>query len=156
VSSFRRATLTVGAFALLMNTACYSYQRPTTAVMPVGADVRVKLTTEGTQELARFLGPRVVVAEGTLASTRSDGALMLAVDWIELTDGQRQRWNGEGQVAIPREMTTAADVKTLDRKKSVLVSIAIAAALVILAVVALKGGGAHTTGDAGGGTPVTH
>jgi hypothetical protein len=142
--------------ALLLNTACYAYQHPTTAVMPAGADVRVKLTAEGTQELARLLGPRVVAAEGTLASTRADGALMVAVDWIELPDGQRQRWNGEGQVAIPRDMTTAAEIKMLDRTKSVLVSIAIAAALVIIAVVAIKGGGAHTTGDAGGGAPVTH
>ena len=97
--------MSAGALALLLNTACYTYQRPTTAVLPAGADVRVKLTAEGTQELARFLGPRVVTAEGTLASTRADGALMVAVDWIELTDGQRQRWNGEGQVAIPRDMT---------------------------------------------------
>lgn len=148
---YRRATMSVGALALLLNTACYTYQRPTTAVLPAGADVRVKLTAEGTQELARFLGPRVVTAEGTLASTRADGALMVAVDWIELTDGQRQRWNGEGQVAIPRDMTTAADIKTLDRKKSVLVSIAIAAAVVLIAITAIKSGGAHTDGSAGGG-----
>ena len=154
--SYRRATVTIGAMALLFNTACYSYQRPTTAVMPAGADVRVKLTAEGTQELARFLGPRVVAAEGALVSTRGDGALMVAVDWIELLDGQRQRWNGEGQVAIPRDMTTAAEIKTLDRKKSVLVSIVVAAALVVIAILAIGGGGAHTTADAGGGAPATH
>jgi hypothetical protein len=148
---YRRATLSVGALALLLNTACYAYQRPTTAALPAGADVRVKLTAEGTQELARFLGPRVVTAEGMLASTRADGALMVAVDWIELTDGQRQRWNGEGQVAIPRDMTTAVDIKTLDRKKSVLVSIVTAAAVFLVATLAIKSGGAHTDGSAGPG-----
>ena len=149
--SYRRATVTIGAMALLFNTACYSYQRPTTAVMPAGADVRVKLTAEGTQELARFLGPRVVAAEGALVSTRGDGALMVAVDWIELADGQRQRWNGEGQVAIPRDMTTAAEIKTLDRKKSVLVSIVTATAVLVIAILAISSGGAHTDGSAGGG-----
>lgn len=151
MSSYRRASLTIGALALLLNTACYSYQRPATAVMPAGADVRVRLTAEGTQELARFLGPRVVVAEGTLVSTRADGALMIAVDWIELPDGQRQRWNGEGQVAIPRDLTTVAEIKTLDKKKSVLASIVSATAVLIVAILAIKSGGAHTDGSAGSG-----
>ena len=121
--------------------------------MPVGNIVRLRLTPEGTSALTGTLGPRVAVAEGALASVRPDGSLMVGVDWIELTTGQRQQWNGEGQIKMRRDLVQSVEARTLDQKKSWMVGAAAAAAAVLVAVIAMKSAGAHTTGDGSRGPP---
>ena len=145
--------LAVGAMALFVDLGCYSFQRPVTAAIPAGSIVRLRLTAAGTTELARFLGPRVVSAEGTLSSVRDDGALVVGVDWVEIDGGQRQPWTGEGVVIFPRELVAAVDRRTLDRQRSVLAGIALAVGLGVIAAVAMASGGAHTTSTPGGGPP---
>ena len=143
----------VGAIALLLNIGCYSFQRPTTLTSPVGGVVRLTLTPQGTTELARFLGPRVVSAEGTLASIRADGALVVGVDWVAIEGGQRQPWTGEGLVTFPRDMVAGVDQRTFDRKKSVIAALVVTAGLAVIAAIALAVSGSQSSAVPVGGPP---
>lgn len=149
----RRLTLALGAMALLLNLGCYSFQRPATGVVPAGMIVRVKFTPEGTVALARFVGPRVGGVEATLDSVRADGTLVLAVETVEIVDGQRQPFTGEGEVAVPRDMVANIEQRVLDRQRSWITAIVISAVAVAIASLAMHSAGAHTTGDASSGTP---
>lgn len=142
-----------GAASLALDTACYSYVGVSIGAPPAGARVRVRLTDSGTTELARFLGPRVRSAEGAIASRRDDGALMVAVEWVQLSDGVRQPWSGEGQVTFPAAYVTGVEQRTLDRRRTTIGSIALATSLVAIAVIALKAGGAKGAPGVEGGDP---
>lgn len=149
----RRWMLVAGTMALLLDIGCYSFQRPATSVIPTGAIVRLRLTAAGTTRLARFLGPRVVGAEGTLASVGADGALVVGVDWVDIDGGQRQPWTGEGTVTFPRDLVAAVDQRTFNRQRSILAGLALGVGLGVIAAAALATGGAHTTANPGGGVP---
>src|SRR5438874_3174498 len=98
-----RALRRVGAFsstlAMVASLACYSYQPVTHTLPSSGERVRLTLTPQGTTDLARFLGPRVIVVTGTLSSVTADSAIVVAVDEVTLVDGLRQPWSGEGVVS---------------------------------------------------------
>jgi hypothetical protein len=139
----RRTTLTIGAVALMLNTACYAYMPVAGGAVPATAQlVRIRLTSEGTSELARFLGPRVVVVEGTYSKAGDDGALVVGPDWVELSDGQRTNWSGEGVVTIPLKYTQGVEARTFDRRKTTLATVFTVVAVVALALIAFNSTGA--------------
>ena len=149
----RRVVLLTGAVGMALNMACYAYQ-PVTGVPP-GKDqrVRVHLTTDGTTELARYLGPRVTSVDGRLASVQPDGALTVAVESVQLTDGVRQAWSGEGVVAFPSQYVTRIERSELSRARTTVGAIALVVGLFAIAALALKVRGSQGGPDAGGGTP---
>ena len=149
----RRVVLLTGAVGMALNMACYAYQ-PVTGVPP-GTDqrVRVHLTTDGTTELARYLGPRVTSVDGRLASVQPDGALTVAVESVQLTDGVRQAWSGEGVVAFPSQYVTRIERSELSRARTTVGAIALVVGLFAIAALALKVRGSQGGPDAGGGTP---
>ena len=68
VRTIRRIALVAGAAALALNSACYAYLPVAGKDRPAAAQtIRVRLTPEGTTELARYLGPRAVEGEGTFS-----------------------------------------------------------------------------------------
>lgn len=138
-------------FALLAVTgACYTY-RPVTTTPRVTERVRLTLTAEGTTELARFLGPRVVVAEGMLSSIAADSAYVVAVDFVQMTDGVRQPWSGEGLVRFPIHYVREVRERVLLRRQSYVAGAALTSGLIAAAVFALRNTGSG--GDGGGGPP---
>ena len=145
-----------------MNTACYSFGPPPAGGPPAGADARVQLSSEGTTELARDLGPRVGAVDGKIASVGSDGSLVLAVTWVQLVDGVRQPWTGEGRVTIPKQYVASVEQRTLNRRKSYIAGAAIAGAVLLVAFQLIKGGGGNglpetpTDGGIGLRRPVPH
>lgn len=149
----RRPLAAVVSLTLLTTQACYAYQPVAASVVPVaGERVRVSLTSEGTTELARYLGPLVTGAEGQISEIRDDGTLVLAVELVEQSSGVRQPWSGEGVVAFPANYRAGLERRTFMRRQTVMTSVALAAALVATAIFALRAGGAE--GDpGGGGTP---
>ena len=149
-STFRRALAAIAAVGLALDTACYSYVPVKTSPAP-GADVRVELTREGTTELARYLGPRVASVDGKLLSVSTDGALVMEVTLVQIVDGARQQWTGEGLVTFPQAYVTSVQARTLDGRKSTIAGIALAASLVAVMELILKGGGSSNV--APGGTP---
>jgi hypothetical protein len=102
-------------------------------------------------ELARFLGPLVAEAEGTLSSVAAEGALVVGVDFVKHVNGMREPWNGEGLVTFPRAYVTAVSERQYQRGKSITAGAVLAAALVAVAAIALRSAGAH--GGTGGTNP---
>lgn len=149
----RSAAVLACTIALAANTACYAYQPSTTATPTPQSRVRVRLTPEGTRELARYLGPRVETVDGTFTGTAPDGAMTVAVDWVQLSTGARQAWNGEGTVTIPAAYVTGVQQRTLQRGPTIFAALALAGALVAISAIALNTGGSQGGGDGGGGGP---
>ena len=115
-----------------------------------GAAVRVTLTTGGTDDLGRFLGPRVHAVDGSIASINPEGDPVIGVTWVQLVDGTRQPWMGEGVVTVPPADIADVAVHTLDRRKSYVAAAIVGIALATIAYSALQGGGGNV-----GITPVT-
>ena len=153
MSTARRIALLTGAAALAINTACYAYQPVSGMPLAESQRVRVHLTADGTSELARLLGPRVQNADGVLASVLPDGALNIAVEAVQLTDGVRQPWSGEGLVSFPSQYVSRVERSELNRTQTTLGAIALAAGLIGIAALALKTAGSQSGKDAGGGSP---
>jgi hypothetical protein len=120
------------------------------------ADVRVTLNQGGTEALTRFLGPRVRAASGKVASINADGDMTIVVASVQLADGSRQSWGGEGLVTFPKAHVASVEVSTLDRRKSY-AGAAVAVAVVALAALALlKGRGGNGQADSSpDGGPLT-
>lgn len=137
---------------LIAASGCYSYLPLETSVTPtVGQRVRVALTPEGTTELARYLGPRVVEAEGALISLGAERSMVIAVDFVGMPGGLRQPWSGEGTVTFPANYVAGTRQRTFQKRRSIVGSAALAGALILTAVVALRGGSG--AGGPGDGTP---
>jgi hypothetical protein len=149
----RRTAAVIAALGLFTSQACYTYRPVDAAATPrVGERVRVVLTSEGTTELARYLGPGVTVAEGQLSQLREDGALVVAVDFVQQSNGVKQPWSGEGLVTFPTAYRTEVHERTYLRRQSVAATVALSTLVVAIAIVALKAGGAFGS-EGGGGTP---
>ena len=148
--TLRNVLAAFAAVGLALDTACYAYGPVKIGPSP-GADVRVQLNGEGTTELARYLGPRVFSVDGRLLSVSSDGALVIEVALVQIVDGARQQWTGEGLVTFPQAYVTSVQVRTLDGRKSTIAGIALAASLVAVMELIIKGGGSSNV--APGGTP---
>lgn len=132
----------------MLNTACYSYARvaPGEAAPIVAQLVRIRLTSEGATELARYLGPRVVEVEGTLSRADQEGALVVGPEWVKLADGLRQPWSGEGVVTIPLKYTQGMEQRTFDRRKTIIATVAAVVSTVALALLAFGAVGAKGDG----------
>ena len=75
---------------------------------------------------------------------------MVGVQWVELADGVRQQWAGEGVVTFPAAYVTSVKESTLNRRQTTLAGIALVVALVAIAAAALGVGGSG--GGPGTGT----
>ena len=150
---FRRAVGSLMALLMALNTACYSFVAPASGVAPaVGTQVRLRLNASGTAELAQFLGPRVEYAEGTLSEVRSDGSVVVGVTSVRVLDGVENSWSGQNVVTIAPSQRVEVHVRTLDKHRTRVATVASIASVIAVFALALVGGVAH--GDTpGSGTP---
>ena len=145
----------LGFATLALATACYSYRPVQQGMAPrVGEPVHLNLTPAGTEELARYLGPRVKRAEGRLVSLSADGSMHVAVDFVSLVDGVKQPWSGEGQVTFPPHLVENVLERRFEKRRTIVGSTALAGALIGIAIVAIQQGGG-TPGTGGGPPPPT-
>jgi hypothetical protein len=152
LNRFRRAGAAVAVVSLALSQACYAYKPIAPSAAPSsGARVRVVLTPEGMTEMARYLGPNVAVAEGDLTTMRNDGTWVVAVDFVQQTNGVRQPWSGEGVVAFPPGYRSEVLQRTYMRNQSIVAGVTLTAVIVTIAILALNAAGA-LGGDGGGGT----
>ena len=149
----RRLAMTLGGVALALNTACYAYQPAVRPLVAGPQKVRLHLTPEGTTELARYLGPRVAVADGSVASVAPDGAMALTVEWVQTVDGVRQPWTGEGIVTFPAAYVSGVEESVLSRRQTTLAAIVLTAGVIGIAVAALRSTAAKGVTDGGIGSP---
>lgn len=137
----------------LMSTGCYSYLpiQPNTA--PKTAErVVLDLTPQGTVEMARYLGPRVVKAEGMLMTIAENGDMNVAVDFVQMSDGTKQPWAGEGSVIFPRTYVDVVRERHFEKRKTIIASVATVGALIAATIITMKQTGIFG-GDGGGGVP---
>lgn len=167
----RRAGALLALCSLGIANACYAYVPVTGAPGAPGAEsgpveltgssraartevgagdrVRVRLTAEGTRELARYLGPGVRTAEGTVSRAEGAGAFTMSVEFVQFASGVKMPWSGEGLVTIPSAMQEAVLRQSFDRGRTIVAAVALTGALVLTTVLALRQGGAGTDGTAG-------
>lgn len=150
----QRAGATAAVLALAAGQACYAYRPIALSAVPAaGGRARVTLTSRGTDELARYLGPNVAVAEGLVSSVGDDGTLVMSVTFVRSRGGIPQPWSGEGQVSIPREYRAGVDERVFLKRQSIVAGGALVALLIASAAIALSTGGAAGAPDAGGSPP---
>ena len=140
------------ATMLVNATACYTY-RPVATTPKVSERVRLMLTDQGSVEMTRYLGPRVAAAEGALNRVANDGAMVVAVDFVQMADGVRQPWSGEGLVTFPASYVREVRERTFLRRQSYIAGTALTGGVIAVAILALKIGGAGGNGGGGGNPP---
>src|SRR5439155_27328555 len=96
-----------------------------------GQRVRLGRSADGTAELARFVGPRVVAVDGDLVSV-SDSAYTVGVDFVQTADSVRQQWTGEGSVAIPLRFVTSTQQRTFLKRQTIVASTVGVVGLIII------------------------
>ena len=139
---------------MAVNTACYGYVPPATGVAPkVGEQVRVRMNADGTNNLAQYLGPRVEYAEGILSEVRADASVVVGVNSIRLLDGIDQFWSGQSVVTFPPQYVVEVQVRTIDKHRTRIATIATIVAVLGIFALALAVGGTHGGPDAGSGQP---
>jgi hypothetical protein len=127
--------------------ACY-VQRPLTAPVPEASSrIVVQITDTGRAELANQIGPGASEVEGVVVSA-NDSAWDLEVLRVGYRVGPSQQWNRE-RVTFPRYALTNASERSLSRKKSWIMALAITGT----ALLAAKAFGALGFGGSGGGEP---
>jgi hypothetical protein len=139
----RTLVAAVMAASTVASGGCYRYAPLDTQTPTVGTEVRVRLTDAGAVSLAPYVGNRIELIDGRIASV-VDTAVTLSVTGTIDRLGVETPWRGE-QVSIPRTALSELAGRSLDRRRSFVVG-GIAAGLV-----AAIGVGFSITGQGGGG-----
>ncbi len=142
-----------GSASLLLLTAwslvgCYAYVpvAPARPAEPAQA-VRVTLNSAGSEFLTKSLGNNVREIEGTVTRSTAD-TIVLAVE--QTTTSTRERFVSKGDtVAVPVRLTESVAVREYSRKKSTLVVLSIATAIVLALVGVANGASTSGTGQPG-------
>lgn len=116
------------------------------AQVAAGAQVRIQLTLDGTQQMTRQLGPEVRSVLGKIESVRND-TIYLTLEESRTLNGQILPSSGS-RVGIPRSAVSDMSERVRNKRRSVLaaaVAIASAIALIIVASGAIGGGGQDGT-----------
>ena len=148
LAAFRRPALALLALPALL-TSCHTY-RSAAGVPPAGAVVRAELTDLGTVELARHVGPGVIVIEGRVVEA-TDSAMTVGVLAVRNRSGVESYWKGE-RVAMPRELVSTLATREFSRSRTTLAAGALVAAAGTVAVLFASGvvGGTRKTGTGNG------
>ncbi len=144
----RGARSAVVAAAAAFQGACYNYVGLRAPGLAPSTYVAVTLTESGSDELARLLGPEVLVVRGRYLGPRELG-LSLSVESVESRRGDLARWAGE-TVVVPGEFVRHVEERHTAGSKTLLLA---GAAIGGLVVVFRAFGQAGTGVVAAGGAP---
>jgi hypothetical protein len=136
----------LAAAAASLQVACYNYEPMRRSALVPSAYLAVTLTPTGSDELARYLGPNVLVVRGRFLRMTERG-LSLSVKSVEVSPGALLAWQGE-TVVVPQEFVWSVEQRRAARGKMAL--LAGASFLGVLIVSQLFGAG--SSGTATGGT----
>jgi hypothetical protein len=149
-----RATGLRVVFAAQIVMGCYTYQPIRTATGPrIGDEVRVELTGQGTEELTRYLGPRVAALDAQVVRIDADSSLTLRVITLHFVDGTSFPFNGEDPVPVSRMLIGSTARRTLSPSRTVVASAGVVAGLIAVATAALHTGHVAPGGGPGGPPP---
>jgi len=140
--------------AVVATTACYAYQPITAApAARTGDELRVHLTDQGTEELTRYLGPRVTVLDAQLLRMEPDSTLMLGVSTLHFADGTTYPFTGQAPVSVSRVFIGSVERRTFSRSRTAVATSGVVAGLIAVARAALHTGHVSPGGGPGGPPP---
>ena len=142
-----RGLAVLGVSLTLLQVGCYNYLPLARSHLVPSTYLAVTLTESGSEELAPYLGPNVLVVRGRFLSTTERG-LALSVAAVENRRGNIFEWKGES-VVIPGEFVRSVEERRVARSKTVLLAGASVAGFLI--TYAAFGPGASGTDPAGSG-----
>jgi hypothetical protein len=142
---------TLSVIGMLCFTAgCYNYNPLTTPSPEPGTYVAVTLTEQGSENLARSVGPNAFIVRGRYLGDGEQG-MLLSVSSVEDKRGIAQSWQGE-TVTVPADAVASLDVRKLAKGRSILLASLSAGGVVVTTVAfSLLGGGSSP--NPGGGLP---
>lgn len=132
---------------------CYNYLPLRRSSLTPSRYLALTLTDAGSEELAPYLGPEVLVVRGRFLSTTERG-LAISVGAVELRQGDILEWKGE-TVVVPGEFVRGLEERQVARGKTVLLAGASLLGMVV-AYQALGPGSSGGSGGGGSGGPTPH
>jgi hypothetical protein len=114
-----RAHVVLAALGLVQ-VGCYNYTPLRRSHIAPSTYLAVTLTEAGTEELAPYIGPNVLIVRGRLLST-TDRGFVLSVAGVESRRGDILEWKGES-VAIPGEFVRSLEQRHSAAGKTVLLA----------------------------------
>jgi hypothetical protein len=99
-----------GAFLLC---GCYTYRNTAVGDAALMAPVRVELTEDGSQEIAKQVGPRGSILEGVVAA-RSDSSIIFGVTALTRFNGVEETWHGE-RVTVPNAFVSRIQLRKFSK-----------------------------------------
>jgi len=149
-----RVLLRLTSSALLIVAGCYTYQPVALApAARTGDELRVHLTDHGTEELARYVGPRVTALDAQVVGIEPDSTLTLGVSLLHFADGTSYPFTGQAPVAVSRVFIGSVERRTFSTSRTVVASSGAVAALIAVARAALHTGHVSPGGGPGGPPP---
>ena len=142
-----RGLAVLGVSLTLLQVGCYNYLPLSRSHLVPSTYLAVTLTESGSDELAPYLGPNVLVVRGRFLATTERG-LALSVAAVENQRGNVFEWKGES-VVIPGEFVRRVEERRVARSKTVLLAGASVAGFLI--TYAAFGPGASGTDPMGTG-----
>ncbi|MFN8571814.1 MAG: hypothetical protein U0132_07140 [Gemmatimonadaceae bacterium] len=128
------------AILLLASSGCYRYAPIQGTPSDLGQPIRMRLTDQGSINLAPLIGPTIVTLDGSLVAVR-DTLMVLSVTNAIARNGIETMWKGEN-VDVPKAAISGLQLRSLDKRRSWLLGVGgIAATAAIGAAFNLLGGG---------------
>ena len=143
----RVAVLAVVAW---LQAGCYNYAPLRRSELVAAAYLAVMLTETGSEELAPYIGPNILVVRGRFLSV-TDRGLVLSVAGVESRRGDVLEWKGE-TVMVPVEFVRSLEQRQSATGKTVLLAGAGLAGF-FMAYEAFGAGSSGTTSGGSGGGP---
>jgi len=137
----RRVLLVAGVLAQV---GCYNYLPLRRSGLVPSSHLSITLTESGSDELAPYLGPNVLVVRGRYVGPNERG-LAVSVESVESRRGGIARWAGE-TIVVPAEFVRALEQRQGSWSKTLL----LASASVVGFVVAYEALGPGSSGDVAG------
>jgi len=147
----RSTMMLLGAISL--QAACYNYLPLGRSHLVPSTYVALTLTEAGSEELAPYIGPDVLVVRGRFL-TATERGLALSVAGVETRRGEILEWKGE-TVVVPGEFVRGMEERRVARSKTVLLAGASVAGF-LMAYAAFGPGVSGTSPSGGGAGPSPH
>ena len=145
----RGPRIAVPVAVLLFVTECYNYTPLRRSELTPATYLAVTLTESGSEELAQYIGPNILVVRGRFLSA-TDRGLVVSVAAVENRRGNIFEWKGES-VVIPGEFVREVEERhAANGKTFLLAGVSLAG---FFAAYAAFGPGASGTTQGGVGSP---
>jgi len=135
--------------AVALQVGCYNYAPLRRSELVPAAYLAVMLTETGSEEMAPYIGPNVLVVRGRFLSA-SDRGLLLSVAGVENRRGDIVEWKGEN-VMVPAEFVRSLEERQAAAGKTVLLAGAGLAGFFVAYAAFGPGASGTTPGGVGGG-----